>query len=231
MSAIARAIRPLPSSKGWMVTNQRCARAALSTGSIAGGPLNQSRNCRHLRREPVACRRLVVDPLLADRSRDDLHRARAVVPPGPDPDPVHAAAPGREQGGVPAEQAFLRQRVRRSSGWRRASSRRRLRRRRSAGVSAPISSPRRRAREERTWSTVEDLALDLARFQDVLGQGVEDGLFAEPEAQALHPADQPCPAGDAPPRVWPKALVIPPEVWPIISFMDVHCYSPHFLRR
>ncbi len=66
---------------------------------------------RHLRREPVGRRRFVVDPLLADRSGDDLHGACAVVPPGPDPDPVHAAAPGREQGGVPAEQAFLRQRV------------------------------------------------------------------------------------------------------------------------
>src|SRR5438552_3440284 len=28
MSAMARAMRPLPSSNGWMVTNHRCARAA-----------------------------------------------------------------------------------------------------------------------------------------------------------------------------------------------------------
>ena len=42
---MARAMRPLPSSKGWMVTNQRCASAALSTRSIDAGPLNHSRNC------------------------------------------------------------------------------------------------------------------------------------------------------------------------------------------
>ena len=52
-----------------------------------------------------------MDPLLADRPRDDLHGAVTVVPPVTDPDLLHAAASGREQGGVPAEQAFLRQRV------------------------------------------------------------------------------------------------------------------------
>ena len=34
MSAMARAMRPLPSSNGWMVTNHRCASPALSTGSM-----------------------------------------------------------------------------------------------------------------------------------------------------------------------------------------------------
>ena len=38
---------------------------------------------------------------------------------------------------------------------------------------------------------VEDFALDLARFQDVLGQRVQDGLLPQPEAEAFHPADKP----------------------------------------
>ena len=38
---------------------------------------------------------------------------------------------------------------------------------------------------------VEDFAFDLAGFEDVLGQGLEDGLRAELEAEPFHPADEP----------------------------------------
>ena len=44
ISAMARAILPLPSSNGWTVTNQKCAIAALSTGSVVGGVLNHWMN-------------------------------------------------------------------------------------------------------------------------------------------------------------------------------------------
>ena len=44
ISAIARAIRPLPSSNGWMVTNHRCAIPALRTRSSASSFSNHSRN-------------------------------------------------------------------------------------------------------------------------------------------------------------------------------------------
>src|SRR5437660_485025 len=43
MSAMARAMRPFPSSNGWTVTNQRWARPALSTGSRPVSLLNQAR--------------------------------------------------------------------------------------------------------------------------------------------------------------------------------------------
>ena len=43
MSEMARAMRPLPSSKGWMVTNQRWARAARTTWLVSGAPLSHSR--------------------------------------------------------------------------------------------------------------------------------------------------------------------------------------------
>ena len=58
-----------------MVTNQRCAWAALSTGSIEAGPLNQSRNCDISAGSRSAGGAWIVDPLLADRPRDDLHGA------------------------------------------------------------------------------------------------------------------------------------------------------------
>ncbi len=45
-----------------------------------------------------------------DRSRHYLHRPRTVVTPIPDPNACHAAAPGRKQGGMPAEQTLRRQR-------------------------------------------------------------------------------------------------------------------------
>ena len=37
---------------------------------------------------------------------------------------------------------------------------------------------------------VEDLPLDLTRFQDILGQRAQYGFLAEPEAEGLHPADE-----------------------------------------
>ena len=36
----------VPSSNGWMVTNQRCASPAFKTGSMSTSSLNQSRNAR-----------------------------------------------------------------------------------------------------------------------------------------------------------------------------------------
>lgn len=41
ISAIARAIRPFPASNGWIVTNQKWAKAARMTGSASGLPSNQ----------------------------------------------------------------------------------------------------------------------------------------------------------------------------------------------
>ena len=38
---------------------------------------------------------------------------------------------------------------------------------------------------------VEDLTFDLARLEDILGQGLEHGLAAQREAKRLHAADQP----------------------------------------
>ena len=60
---------------------------------------------------------------------------------------------------------------------------------------------------------VEDFAFDLARFQDVLGQGDQDRLFAQAEAQSLPSGRSADPGGDAPPQAgWP-ALPDPSGTW------------------
>ena len=119
MSAIARAMRPLPSSNGWMVTNHRCAMPALSTGSMASlavEPVEERRSCRVER----ARRGASSGRARARKARDDLHRAGLVVPPGANRDLLQAAVPCREECGMPAEQTFGGQAAGCSSRWRRA---------------------------------------------------------------------------------------------------------------
>ena len=77
---------------------------------------------------------------------------------------------------------------------------------------------------------VEDFAFDLARFQDVLGQGAQDGLFPETEAQAFHPANEPPLAVTDRRKLVSQPFLIPAEPGPIVSFVDVHRYSPQVLR-
>ena len=100
---------------------------------------------------------------------------------------------------------------------------------RSAGVSAPISSPKRRARGGTHLIDIEDLALDLTRFQDLLGQCAEDSLLTEPEAQAFHPAKGRPPVTDGG-KLRCQPFLIPVEPGPIVSFVNAHGYSPHNLR-
>ena len=170
-----------------------------------------------------------MDPLLADRPRDDLHGAGVVVPPVTDPDFLHEAASRREQGGVPAEQAFLRQRgliflggiehhldnaFDMPVGWRQCSD---------------IES--KAAGEGGAYLVdVEDFPLDLARFEHVLGQRTQHRLLAEPEAKALHPSDEPTLSVTHRRELVCQPVLIPVEPGPIVSFVDKHRYSPHVLR-
>ena len=68
---------------------------------------------------------------------------------------------------------------------------------------------------------VEDFALDLAGLQYVLGQGAEDGFFAQRKAQGLHPSDQPALAmADGGERLG-KDAVVPGQVGPVGQFVDI----------
>ena len=93
MSEMARAMRPLPSSKGWMVTNQRWARAARTTWLVSGGALEPFQEGGHFPWNQRRVRTLEVDSLAANGAREDLDRIRAVFPCGYGPG---AAAAGRE---------------------------------------------------------------------------------------------------------------------------------------
>jgi len=52
-----------------------------------------------------------MDVLLSGRTRDDLHRAGAVVTPGPCPDLGHATAPGGKQGRMPRKEPLVSERL------------------------------------------------------------------------------------------------------------------------
>jgi hypothetical protein len=82
------------------------------------------------------------------------------------------------------------------------------------GVKAPISRPSRRA--------IEDLSLDLARLDDVLGQGLKAGFVAEAKAKPTHLADQP-------PLPMPnrrqsirETYLVPRESGPAVLFVNPH---------
>ncbi len=146
-----------------------------------------------------------------------------------DPDFLHAAAPGWEQGGVPAEQAFLRQgglvllggvkhhldnAVHMPVGWRQC----------------PDIEPEAAGEGGAYLVDVEDFAFDLARFQDVLGQGTQHRLLAEPEAESFHPANEPTLPVTHRRELVRKPVLIPVEPGPLVSLVDVHRYSPQVLR-
>ena len=67
MSVMARAMRPLPSSKGWTATNHRWAVAARITPSVSGGLLNHSRKAVISPGTRPRLRALEVDPFPSHR--------------------------------------------------------------------------------------------------------------------------------------------------------------------
>ncbi len=174
---MARAIRPLPSSKGWMVTNQRCAIAALMIGSIFSSVLYHRQKCGHFSVELFGGGCLVVDPLSSIVARDDLHRSRRRAPPDSHRDLLHIAAARRKQRRMPAEQPLGSELGFELLGGVEhhfhnafdAAVRRRQ------GARAPL--PGRRASDERTALLVEFFSLDFAGLEDLLRQGGQDRLL------------------------------------------------------
>ncbi len=193
-------------------------------------PFEPAEESRHLQIDPAGLRGLEVDPFLADRPRDDLHRARAVVPPGADPDPVDAASSGGEQRRVPAEQSFSCERgpIVLRGVERHLDDALDVPVRRQEGADVHPQAAREGGSD---LLPVEGLSLDLARLEDVLGERVERGLLAEPEAEAFHPPDEPplpMPHCGEPIR---DPGPVPAEPGPIGLPVDVQGYSPHRMRK
>ena len=77
---------------------------------------------------------------------------------------------------------------------------------------------------------VENLALDLACLENVLGQGLQDGFRPQLKAKALHTPDQsPLPMAHRGQRLG-QSLLAPAECRPVCSLVDVRGHSPHLLR-
>ena len=171
-----------------------------------------------------------VDMLAPDRSRDDLHRSGSPGAPGTDGDLGHAAATGREQGRVPAEQALLCQGRAVVLGgvkhhlddpfdiavhWRERPD-------------VHAQSPRYRGPD---LLAVKLLAFNLAGFQDLLSQRLQDSLFAELEAEPLHAANQPSLVMTHRRQGHGEHLVVPPKPRHVRKLMDIGWHSPRPLRR
>src|SRR6266508_3740823 len=76
-----------------------------------GWPVEPIEECRHFSFEPCRGRRDKMNALLADRSRNNLHRTRPVVAPSADRDFRQAAAACWKQRCVPREEPFRCQRL------------------------------------------------------------------------------------------------------------------------
>src|ERR1051326_1257280 len=77
-------------------------------GGLAIGPFEEG---LHFRFQAASGWRLIMHALAPDGTRDNLHRAGLVIPPGADRYLAHAAAAGWEHRSVPGEQALVGQRL------------------------------------------------------------------------------------------------------------------------
>ena len=59
---------------------------------------------------------------------------------------------------------------------------------------------------------------------------LEDRFLPQPEAEAFHPANEPPLPVTHRRKLVCQPFLIPTEPGPIVSFVDVHRYSPHYLR-
>ncbi|CAM2154787.1 hypothetical protein PT2222_310052 [Paraburkholderia tropica] len=153
------------------------------------GRVDPGEKARQLRFETRRGRRFEVHMLTPDRPRHDLHRTGGIVTPGADANRREAGVTGRKQRGVPAEQAFARDR--KTAGGRRvehhfhdafhmpidACER--------ANVHAQTPRDRRAHRDH-----AQTLALDFAGLQHVLGERREARLIAQAHADIRETAHQ-----------------------------------------
>ena len=146
----------------------------------------------HLVLEPGGLWRFEVHALAADRAGHDLHRRGPVVTPHADVDRVHAAASGRKERRVPAEEPFFGQRPIETLGGVEHHFHHAfdvpVGRFQAADVDAET------ARERRAHLVgVEGLALDLAALQDVGGEREKNGSSSTLKPSApIRPSRSPC---------------------------------------
>ena len=77
---------------------------------------------------------------------------------------------------------------------------------------------------------VQFLALDLAAFENIFGQGLQHCFLLQLEAEALHAANQPALPVTHVCQRFAQGQPIPMEVGPVCQLVDV-MDSPHVMRR
>src|SRR5476651_764707 len=166
--------------------------------------------------------------LLADRPGDHLHRAGAVVTPGPRPDFVHAAIPGWKQRRVPRKEPFGGERlvvvargVEHHFDYAFDITVRGL-------ECADIHAEPPGNRGPHLFG-VQLFPLDLAALEHIGGQGLQHGFLPEGEAEGFHMAHQPALLVAGRGDRFGKLLAATGKSGPILKLMGVH--STHLLRR
>ena len=153
-----------------------------------------------------------------------------IVAPGADDDPAHAAASGRKQGRMPAEQSLVGQRLREAL--------RRIEHHLDDALDLAIgchAAGHLDAQPPGDGGThlvaIEVLAFDLAGLQDVQRQRPQLRLFLKREAKPFHPAQEAAlPVPDVC-QACGQSLLVPSEMGPVGPLVNVPvAYYTHVVR-
>ena len=150
-------------------------------------------------------RRFKVNPFAAKGPGDHLHGACLLSAPSADSDFLHAGPPGRKKSGVPVEKPLGGQGLIVFLGGveHQFDHPVNVPFGRSKGADVHPKSPGDRRAD---LVTVEDLALNLTRFDDFLGQRLKGRFRLQLEAKAFHPAQKPTLLVARPGREFPRAF-------------------------
>jgi hypothetical protein len=80
-------------------------------------------------------------------------------------------------------------------------------------------------------TTIKHLTFDLTRFEDIVGQGFENGFRPQLEAERFHPSDEASLLVADFPKMFSEALRLPGKARPVRMVVNVGSYSPHHVRR
>src|SRR5260370_4136592 len=171
-----------------------------------------------------------MDALAAKGTGDDLHWSGFFVAPCASDNFSHTASPCREERCVPGEQPVLRKLF--------FVLLRSVEHHLDHTFDVAVGGRQRCHVASKTARDrgphlilVEDFALDLARLENILGQGLEHGLLTEGKSKLKHPAYKSALAMPDCRKLPGEAVLIPLEFGPIRQFVDISSHSPHLLRR
>lgn len=194
----------------------------------------------HLLRNSLGRRGGVVHLFPTICTRDNLHRARRIIAPGPDTDFRHTTVPGGKQSRMPRKQAILGQWLSELTG--------RIQHNLDdpvhvpvGGLESPDVDPKSARNRGADGGSVQGLPFDLAGFDHIPRQSLQVRLFAQFESQRLHAAEQSSLIVAHRCQRRGNIRLTPIQCRPVGSFPDVHynlraicgdtrCHSPQWQR-